>query len=327
MRRRVDREGAALLVVLILIAVLAGLATVILDDVRFSVRRAQSVEVQTQARWLAIGGERLARRQVRRLFDADQGRTPLPQAWDGRRFDLPLETGVMALTLRDGQGCFNLNGLVEGAPGAWAANAAALEQFVAFAQASGLTSAQARTVGDAVADWIDSDQSARPLGGEDAAYGGGAIPRRTPGQLLAEVSELRVIRGVDAEVYARLRPLVCALPQARATEINLNALTVADAPLIAMLAPDQISLGAARQAIGARPGGGWASIQDFWSQPALAEAAIPPAAMEQTTLVTRYFDFEARVTHAGGQATRTGLIEIGRDGRARTVIARWTEAD
>ena len=44
-----NREGMALLTVLLLVAVMSVVAVAVLDDVRFSVRRATNVETQTQA--------------------------------------------------------------------------------------------------------------------------------------------------------------------------------------------------------------------------------------------------------------------------------------
>ena len=58
-RRRADREGMALLTVLLLVAVMSVVAVAILDDVRFSVRRAANVEFQSQAQWYAAGAENL----------------------------------------------------------------------------------------------------------------------------------------------------------------------------------------------------------------------------------------------------------------------------
>ncbi|MDQ7812241.1 MAG: type II secretion system protein GspK, partial [Brevundimonas sp.] len=65
-----NREGMALLTVLLLVAVMSVVAVAVLDDVRFSVRRATNAETQAQAQWYASGAEALARRQVARLLAA-----------------------------------------------------------------------------------------------------------------------------------------------------------------------------------------------------------------------------------------------------------------
>ena len=73
MRRGVDkREGMALLTVLLLVAVMSVVAVAVLDDVRFSVRRATNAETQAQAQWYAAGAESLARSQLADLVDLQQ---------------------------------------------------------------------------------------------------------------------------------------------------------------------------------------------------------------------------------------------------------------
>lgn len=296
---RTAREGAALLAVLILVAILSIVAVVVLDDVRFSIRRAQNVEAQTQAQWYALGAERLARRRIRQLVQATPERTPAPAEWNGRRFDFPIEGGALALTVRDGQACFNLNSLVEGGGTARAPGATGQAQFIAFQQGLGVPAGEAQRLASRLAQAI------------------------ADGGLLAEPSELRGL-GVGAAAYARLRPRVCALPTTGPTRFNVNSLTPADAPLLAMLAPERLSVEAARRVLAGRPAGGWADVDAFWAVPALAELAPTAAEREQVTVATRYFAFEAEVVWAGGEAVRSGLIEVGRDGRVRSVVTRWT---
>ena len=72
---RKRREGMALLTVLLLVAVMAVIAVAVLDDVRFSIRRAANAETGSQARWYAAGAEVLARRQVA-MEDEASGSTP-----------------------------------------------------------------------------------------------------------------------------------------------------------------------------------------------------------------------------------------------------------
>lgn len=300
-RGRSNRDGAALLVVLILVAILSIVAVVVLDDVRFSIRRAQNVEVQTQSQWIALGAERLARRRIRQLVNADAGRTPAPDQWDGRRFDFPIEGGALSLTVRDGQSCFNLNSVVQGAPGAWSPNPVGQAQFAAFLRSVGVA---APGLVQAVTDGIEAS-----------------------GALLVEPSELRALPSMDEATYRRLRPYVCALPAAELSRFNVNSLTPDDAALLAMLAPDQLSVDTARGVLAARPSGGWADVDAFWAVPPLAALALTQAEREQATVVTRYFDLDAQVVWAGGEASRSGLIEVGRDGRVRSVLSRWAPAD
>lgn len=318
----------ALLAVLLLVAVMAVVAVTVLDDVRFSVRRTTNAETGAQAQWYADGAETLARRRIDRLtvLGPNPDRTALTPEWNGRTIALPIDGGTLTATVRDGQACFNLNSVVAWTGDRLAARSAGEAQLMALGRAVGVDLLKMRTITDGLIDWIDTDSTARPLGAEDSAYAALAEPYRTSGVPLAEVSELRTVRGVDIEAYDRLRPHLCALPTER-SPINVNTLTPGDAPLLVMLTGGSLSLPAARAVIAARPAGGWPDPASFWNQSALNGLQVEPAAREQVTVRTDYFVVRIDVDHGGVRAVRTALIESRPGGEARTVIRRWTLED
>src|SRR5690606_9440832 len=74
---------------------------------------------------------------------------------------------------------------------------------------------------NALLDWLDPDINARfPEGAEDDHYLRLEPPYRAANAPLTHVSELRLVAGYEAEVVARLRPYVTALPQATALNVN-----------------------------------------------------------------------------------------------------------
>ena len=322
--RSPDRDGMALLTVLVLVAVMAALAVPMLDDIRFSVRRASNAAAMTQAQWLALGAETLARRQVERLTAPDPLRTPLRPEWNGRVFDFPVEDGAVRLTVRDGQACFNLNSVVSGPDEALSADPAGVTQFLALARAVGVPRARAQVIAESLVDWIDADGRPSPLGAEDGAYAAGVPAYRTGGTLLAEVSELRAVRGVTAGDYARLRPYLCALPLAGASPINVNTLTPEQAVLLVMMTDGRLGEGAARRVIRSRPPQGWSDPHAFWSQDALAGAAPSDRAYDQVVVATRFFALDARVAYGGAEAVLSALIEAAPGAPVRTTARRWT---
>ncbi len=63
-----------------------------------------------------------------------------------------------------------------------------------------------RIVADSLLDWIDEDDVERPYGAEDAFYRSKGIrPRNGP---LQSIDELGTIRGFDAAILDRLRPII-----------------------------------------------------------------------------------------------------------------------
>src|SRR5687767_14256071 len=301
-RRR--EEGAALLTVLLLVAVMSALAVGVLDDIRFGLRRTANAETVGQAQWYALGAEAVARARLARLAGLDPQRTPAGD-WNGRWLLYPIDNGVIRARIADAGTCFNLNSVVQGANEQWGRRDLGLHQFIALLRALEISPRDAESLAEALADWIDTDGSRTTLGGEDDSYANAAPPYRTAGTLLSEVSELRAIRGFTPEIYARIRPFVCALPTADLSPININLLEAGNALLLTMLMDGRLDPGAAAALIESRPDGGWRTVDEFWSNPVLTEHLPPDAALDQVSLRTRFFSLQAEVDYAGSEAVMT----------------------
>lgn len=320
-----SREGMALLTVLLLVAVMAAVCVLILDDVRFAVRRTANVEHQSELQAYAGVAEAVARQRLVALVAGNPMRTPMTPRWNGQTQSTEMEGTVVRAVVRDGQACFNINSLVTGQGEDLRANDEGARQFVELGVAVGLPRARMTGVAEAVTDWMDSDHSPSGRGGaEDDRYATRRQPYRTAGLMMAEVSELRAVVGVDEALYARLRPYLCALPEARLTRVNINTLAREQASVLAALGGGQLRLEDARAALAARPAGGWSSVAAFWATPALNEVVADEALRSQTALVTHYFDLRIDVEAEVGRAVRTALIHVSPEGEARTVIRRWT---
>jgi general secretion pathway protein K len=324
MSRRKDREGMALLTVLLLVAVMSVVAVALLDDVRFSVRRATNAETGGQAQWLASGAELMARARIGRLMQMDPLRTPLQPEWNGRRLDFPIENGAISTTVWDGQACFNLNSVVLGVGEDLVARPEGAAQFRALGRAVGVPDSRMRAVADALTDWLDADNTALPLGAEDGAYAGLSTPYRTAGVMMAEASELRAVKGVDADTYRRLRPWVCALPTSQLSPLNVNTLTPEQGPLLSMLTLGALTPEQARAVVARRPRDGWANGEAFWRQSSLSGFTPDDETRAQAVVLTRFFRLRVDVDYGGARAVRTALLEARPDGAVRTVIQRWT---
>jgi general secretion pathway protein K len=321
---RKREEGAALLTVLLLVAVMSALAVGVLDDIRFGLRRTANAETVGQAQWYALGAETLARTRLAQLAVRDPLRTPAAGDWNGRSLLYPIDNGVIRARIADAGACFNLNSVVQGASEQWGRRHLGLAQFVALLRALEISPRDAEALAETLADWIDSDGNRTTLGGEDDTYINAAPPYRTAGTLLSEVSELRAVRGFTPDLYARIRPFVCALPTADLSPINVNLLDAGNAVLLTMLTDGGLDPEAAAELIGARPDGGWLTVDEFWNNPVLTEHLPPDAALDQVSLRTRFFSLQAEVDYAGSEAVMTSLFEQQAAGPIRLVARRWT---
>lgn len=328
MRRARHEQGMALLTVLLMVAVMSVLAVAALDDIRFGLRRTANATEIGQAQWYAIGAEELARTQIRRLSAANAGRLTAAGGWNGRTFQFPIEGGLIRARVEDGGDCFDLNSVVQGPPGSWTAFPAGMRQFEVLLQALGVPAGEAAGLSRALVDWIDSDPSG------DATYAGRRY--RTGGALLAEVSELRAVQGVTPELYARLRPYVCALPRAdypisRLSPININTLREDQAPLVTMLTDGALPLAEARAWIARRPAAGWRDISEFLSHPMLVDRPPPlgtiylQVANGMTGYPTRFFALGATVGYGRAEVAMSSLLEQDKaTGAIRLAARRWT---
>lgn len=322
---RDNESGAALLTVLLLVAVIAVLAATALEKLRLSTRLASNAGATEQARAYGYAAETLALARVTDLLGQAGKRVTLAGGWSDTPFRLPVPGGLATARVRDGGNCFNLNGLVvETEPGTYANYAAARVQFSRLMRLVGVPAALTDGIADATADWIDSDDAPLAAGAEDGAYTGAAMPYRTSGSLMTDISELRAVSGVTPEIYARLRPWICALPVAKPSTINVNTLLPEQAPLFAMLLPDTLGIEAARQLLLKRPPQGFESETAFWALPAQSAITPSPDAIAQTSVTTRWFALRVDVNLGGTELEQHSIIDA-TTLPARLVSRAWGE--
>jgi general secretion pathway protein K len=207
---RRNQRGVALLVALLVVALSVILIAALLDRGELALARTRNVLRGEQAEAYALGLDTYAAQVLLATLDdqpdtnASKWATPLPgQAVPG---------GVIGASMRDLNGCFNLNNLAPAGRAAWE------KAFDGLLTALALDQPELRT---AVEHWLDPGQADMTDANFYLAQG---VPYRPRGGLFAHVSELRLVRGVSGEVYARLAPHVCALPPG--TKINVNTATV-----------------------------------------------------------------------------------------------------
>lgn len=300
------QRGMALLMVLMLLAVMAALAAVATERWFFSFQYSLQLHQRLQGKWYAAGAETLATRLLSLDARDDASHTHLAQRWatSGQRF--PLEDAELQAQLTDAQACFNLNAVV---------NDDAQRIFARLLVQLAEDPGQAQQISAALADWLDEDDIPRDGGAEDEEYAAHRPPYLTAGQRLQDVSELRQIRGVSAELLQRLRPLICVLPEG-SLRININTLQPAQWPLLAALVEgmDETQI---RQVLARRPPAGWEKLE----QPL---AALMPLASQRQYLVLNsdYFSLRAVVQMADATYRQASLLRR-HGGQTRVLWRHW----
>jgi general secretion pathway protein K len=204
------QRGVALIVALLVVALAAVLIGGLLDRGELALARTRNQLRENQAQAYALGLEAYAAK----VLEQAQGQTDAADSpWALPLPPTPVPGGTISAQMSDLNGRFNLNNLDPtcGATGAWRT------KFERLLRALKLDPKLA----DDVAAWMGT---ASPLAADDAFYLGQNPPYRAAHRDFMHVSELRLIRGVDGDVYAALAPHVAALPSC--TRINVNTASV-----------------------------------------------------------------------------------------------------
>ena len=232
------QQGAALLIVLMIVALVAIIATEMGARLQLQVQRAINIKDNNQAYWYAVSAEEFARKSIGTLMQETGDKIHLNQPW-AEEFEYPMDNGGISARLEDMQSCFNLNAL----PDANQQNVSATEPseaLTAFARLIKLVnedidSYTVDTIRDSLGDWIDADDQMRVYGAEESEYASREFPYLAANSMLASQSELRLINGVEPQWLDSLLPMVCVIPSSNLMSINVNTLSEDHAPLLAAL--------------------------------------------------------------------------------------------
>ncbi|WP_313807298.1 type II secretion system minor pseudopilin GspK [Sphingobium sp.] len=321
--RNRNERGAALLTVLLLVAVMAVVASTALERLALATRMTGNGGAVDQARAFADAGTEIARLRIGDLLAANPGRTTLAGNWMGTPQAIAVPGGIATARVTDGGNCFNLNSVVAGENEAnLKVRPVGVSQFQALLQALGVEARQAQVAAASLADWIDTDGVPQPGGAEDETYARAAAPYRAANRFMVDPSELRAVNGVTPAIYALARPWVCALPTADLSPININTLLPDQAPLFAMLMQGQLSVAQARQLLAQRPADGYGSTVAFWAVPALAGLNPLEEVANQVKLTTGFFAVEVSVDVGGAQVVERALIDA-RQSPAMLIRRNW----
>ena len=312
------QRGVALLMVLLILALMMVLASAMTERTARLYQQTATTLDNLQAKWYALGAETMAAALLQRDALDSPNQTHLAQNWaqEGRRFTV--NDGEINATITDGQACFNLNAINHGSGEESEAIPWPARAFTRLLENLGEEPLRALQLTAALRDWIDGDREPRLNGGEDEVY-----MARSPGYLAAnqkiqDVSELRLIAGMDAALYLRLLPFVCALPD-DALQLNVNTLRPDQAPLLMALFPAGVNLQQARQLLQDRPRSGWNSVAAFLALPALQQSDTAAARPWLTVHSQR---FVAAFTVVMGSTRYQQRSVLQKEGRTFRIIQR-----
>lgn len=287
--RRSRERGLALIVAMLIAALAAAVAVSVATAQSQWSSRVLHRRDQVEAQSVAQAGIQWARA----ILEAD-GATAgaidhLGEPWALPLPPTPVENGEVEGRIVDAQGLLNVNNLTSPTHAPFERR-----RFAQFLATHGLRA----TVLPALVDWIDADDVAESGGAEDAWY-----LRQTDSTLAANTPAIRVeeiasVRGIDADMLARLAPYVTALPVDTPLNVNTASADVLGASL-PDVKPDVIAALVASRA--ARP---FSSVAEFRDR---AGGAIGDETAYSVN--SHYFIVTVRARQGETQARAQALIE------------------
>lgn len=321
-RRGQQPRGAALIVALVVVAIVAILSVTVSSDFLLMFRRVENQMYSEQAYAYLLGAEGVARVALLKDQKLSDTADTLVEDWAlPQKF--PTDYGWIAGQLEDMQGRFNLNLL-----------SAPLDAGVRFTEqqrllirllqalplAEPLAQDQAEALVDAISDWIDKDDIVTGLSGAESQYYADADPPGRPANRpLKSPSELMWVKGMTAEIYRALAPFVTVWPQdsTAGSAINLNT-----APAVVLrcinekdnLAP--LDLSVTEKILEQRKSQGQIGREVYTDH----NVATPDVKFVAQTKNSSYFQLTAQTEFQGRRYTLRSVIL--RDGKNIRVIAR-----
>ena len=304
-------RGAALVIVLFIVALAAILAVEMSANLMVQVQRSTNLQSQQQAKWYAYGAEELAIKGLIQSKKDDPEKTTLAQPW-AKQGDVkyPVENGTLSGQLTDLQACLNLNALgVEPDPNSTnKTNPAHKALFAILENIEDLPSDESEEgMADSVFDWLDKNSITYRSGAEEGEYLSRQFPYMTANSLFASVSELRLIKGFNPLVMEKVLPYVCVIPGSTLLSINVNTVTEEQALLLSGLI-DELSVSGAQAVIAARPENGFDNIEEFFESVKQQGGKNIKAVEKLFSLKSEYFKLQTQAKFVDLRFSMTTLL-------------------
>ncbi|MGD8591151.1 MAG: type II secretion system minor pseudopilin GspK, partial [Chromatiales bacterium] len=222
-RQAIQRQTGVALISAVLVVAMTSIAAVAMTHrLQLSIHRTSNVLMADQRYLYTLGSEAWARGQLIRDMQNEETYDALNEDWAKELPVTVVEEGQVYAKTSDLQGRFNLNNLyrrntIESETEVQDEIQQQLELFQRLLVLLELDPA----IAQATSDWLDQDiQLLFPDGAEDNEYLGLTAPYRTANNLMVDVSELKLVKGVTPEAYEKLMPYVTVLPES--TPVNVN---------------------------------------------------------------------------------------------------------
>lgn len=308
-----QQSGAALIMALLLIAIVAAISTTIMFSQQVDVERAILQTTANQAHLDMDYANLWWQQQWQQLSVLRDKQQQLPK-WPQQLAPTTLANGdVVSATVTPATARFNINNLAQPV-------SQYLTIFTGLIQAvdQNIDAATAQQLALNTQQWLTPQttgvQTNNPYATMTPAY-------QAAHQQMTSASELRLVQGITANLFQRLRPYIIALPS---TDIPIDVNSAAEPVLLAMLGQNS---GAAEEVIAYRNSrNGFLNSSVFLGLPSVKAYAQSVASVASnfsklfSTTAPTYFLVHAVVKHAKMQFQRTSVLQYSPQTKQFTVL-------
>ncbi|EWH04047.1 general secretion pathway protein GspK [Pseudoalteromonas lipolytica SCSIO 04301] len=318
-------QGAALVIVLFIVALAAMLAVEMSANLMVQVQRSTNIQSHQQAKWYAFAAEELAIKAIKQTKKDDPDKIHLGQVWAQQGgVPYPVDNGTLSGTITDLQACLNLNALrtkpVQQTGSANKTNPAHKALLALLENIEDLPADESEeAMADSVYDWLDEDSITYRSGAEEDEYLSRKYPYMTANSFFASTSELRLVKGFNPLVMEKVLPFICVIPDSELLAINVNTLPNESAIILSSLI-DGLSLSGAESVLSSRPEEGFDDMNAFFEQVNQQGAQNVEAVKDLFTINSDYFKLQTQAEFAELRFSMTTLLHAN-NGKV-TILAR-----
>jgi general secretion pathway protein K len=280
--RHKHQDGSAIIVALFVVALVAAIAVAMMTRIQQDTRRTELLLNSNQAYLYAQGSIIWATDQLindwkqqkpQQLID----KTPIKSQTQ------TINNASVESTIYDAQGLFNLNNLADKT---YQVNFSQLLKAIM----PSLKPEDIQNITLATVDWVSSNAKSETF---NEYYAKLTPPYHSPRHIMTSLSELRLVKGVTAELFTKLSPYIIALPTT--TPISVNN---APAPVLMSLSPT-LNLESAKSIEKYCVQNPFTTLQSFQNFDIVKNNSIQN---DKTTITSTYFLVKTTVT-IGDQST------------------------
>jgi len=311
------KRGIALITVLMILAIMVAIATTMTGRTTSSLLRTEGLSFSQKVYWYGQASVEFSRMVLNNDM-ADSDIVSLDQLWATPDMVFPVNEGTISGTLTDYRSCFNVNAI--GLADKGQERALPIRQFQALLIALGIEEYRAEIIAESTRDWIDANSTVDGgQGAEDRIYQARGVPHLTANQAMIDISELRAVYGVNASVFERIRPYLCALPVSNQL-ININTVSVEHAIILyALFKPEfDFSIEDFKTLLEERPISGWLSTSEFFTANLFSSVDISDDIKEQLSVSSEFFHLYSIATFNERRIALKLLFKV-EDKKARTI--------